>query len=154
MIRIRRIFRRKKIFRLLLFLLIFVILINAFTAFTAGNSVSSSYLHESRTAVDPDTMLPQACIDAGITDVDDYIVVQPGVTAEGTDAPELFLGTTGTDWILGRGGADCIMGGAGNDRVRFLIWWIPTLWGGDGYDVVIGGPGTDLCSGEVLVDCE
>lgn len=140
-----------KVFLLIFFL---VVLLSVFTAYSAGNTVTNAYLHESRSPIDPDDLLPQECRDAGITDVDALIVVQPGVTAEGTDAPELFLGTDGVDVILGRGGADCIVAGAGNERFWFLFWWFPTLWGGAGYDVIIGGPGTDLCSGEVLVQCE
>jgi Ca2+-binding RTX toxin-like protein len=52
---------------------------------------------------------------------------QHGVTAIGTDAAEVHVGTSQEDYLVGRGGDDIFVPGLGNDGVH----------GGEGFDVVV-----------------
>ena len=62
----------------------------------------------------------------------------PGQNLTGTAAAESLTGGTGNDTITGLGGADTLNGGDGNDLFR-----VTGVSAADGYDVFIGGAGTD-----------
>src|ERR671933_571259 len=56
---------------------------------------------------------------------------------EGTNGPDVLVGTAHQDTLIAKGGADTVKGLKGSD----------TLLGGGGDDVLIGGPGPDVLRG-------
>ena len=87
-----------------------------------------------------------------------------GVVLTGTDTPDTIVGTNGDDTIFGLGGndvlsggpgGDVLFGGAGDDRLaadrfnRFqdLFGAGSELYGGAGYDTLLGGNSADLIDG-------
>jgi Ca2+-binding RTX toxin-like protein len=97
-------------------------------ALTAGNVVGSARLGSSARAISVDDKKPAAC--SGIT------LTNLVIGGNGSNAPDLVLGSAGPDTLAGKVGNDCIVGGAGDDTIN----------GGPGTDVCIGGPGTDTFS--------
>ena len=105
-----------------------VIAATATTAFTAGNTVSTSNAGESAQGIGPNSVKPPAC--AGLTLTN--LVVGDGLV-QGTNAADLVLGGAGADNVRGKAGADCLMAGGGDDD----------LHGGPAFDVCLGGAGTN-----------
>lgn len=66
------------------------------------------------------------------------VITTPGLTTNGTQGPDVIVGSNGVDMIHGRGGADRICGGDGAD----------TITGGDDDDRLHGGAGRDGLYGE------
>ena len=98
------------------------------SALAATNAVPASNAGEDVSAITVDAKKPKPDCNA--------ITVTAIVTggANGGNASELVLGTSGVNGNLrGGNGDDCIHGGGGNDTLR----------GDGGIDVCIGGPGTD-----------
>ncbi len=69
-----------------------------------------------------------------------------GLTAEGNEADNRIVGSTGTDVIYGNGGNDRLEGNRGNDAI-FGGSGKDTIKGGEGNDRLEGGDGNDLLSG-------
>lgn len=90
---------------------------------TSANVVAPSRVSDTAHALAIVQLIPPECQGMPIT----------SVSADGTNASDLILGTTARDTLNGDDGDDCILGGGGNDSLR----------GHHGYDVCIGGPGTD-----------
>jgi Ca2+-binding RTX toxin-like protein len=107
---------------------IVLVVVTAVLAFAnAILGVSSPLLGQNTSGINPTTLEPQQCRDAGLAPT----TIVAGNT--GTAGNDLILGTNAGETISGNGGNDCLVGGAGNDTLR----------GGAGTDVCIGGPGTD-----------
>ncbi len=128
-----------------------VVLISVLTAVAAGNTVASSRADVNSAAVTGNDLKPDACRGINIENIVDI-----GAGESGTSANDLILGTANSDRVI-RGGAgdDCILGGAGSES-RFFIF--PGIYGEEGNDVLIGGPGWDVCSGgggnDTILECE
>jgi Ca2+-binding RTX toxin-like protein len=114
------------------------------TASTAANTVPVTRVDEDSKGTSADALKPPEC--SGIA-LDNIVDIGAGET--GTSANNLILGTDKADaQILGGAGDDCILGGKGNERQRIGGVWVPGLYGEDGNDVLIGGPGSsDYCAG-------
>lgn len=123
-------------YRTTLWMLGVLIFVSTLAAVAAGNTVPTTRLSSSTSAMNANAIKPAACSALNLT----AIVICSGVgTCNGTGASELLLGTSAAETIRGRGGTDCIVGGDGDD----------TLQGNGASDVCIGGPGTDT-----FVTCE
>lgn len=121
---------QKNIPRYIVALLCVVIALGAVNAIAANVSITSRHnLDEQETPLPSINNKKPAECTMTITS----LVVCTGGVCDGTNANELFLGTTGSDIISGRGGNDCILGGDGNDDIR----------GNNGGDVCFGGLGND-----------
>jgi Ca2+-binding RTX toxin-like protein len=93
-------------------------------AFTAANAVPASRADARTQSITANTLKPSACAALALTAV---------ASVNGSNPPELVLGTGAADTMRGNQNDDCMLGGAGNDNLR----------GDNGTDVCIGGPGTD-----------
>lgn len=83
-------------------------------------------------------------------------VLEPGLNVDGTDGPDLMVGTAradvlnglgGDDTIQGNDGADVLDGGNGNDEIDGGLSQ-DTIAGGAGDDTITGGGGNDQISGQ------
>ncbi len=110
------------------FSLLVLILISAFTAFSAGIDVSTSALGARSASVTANSLKPGACAGFNLSNI-----VRGAGAVTGTPGNDLILGSSGPDSIDGLGGDDCILGGGGDDIID----------GNDGTDVCLGGYGTD-----------
>ena len=132
-----------------------LILIPILTAYTAANTVPFSRADENQLGLDANDLAPPECAGMGLTNI-----VDVGAGETGTDANDLILGTDKNDAeIRGGAGDDCILGGKGNERQRIGKDWGPGLFGEEGNDVLIGGPGNlDYCDGgpgtDLYFSCE
>jgi Ca2+-binding RTX toxin-like protein len=113
-----------------LLVLLGVILVVSYSAFSAANSVPLSRLGLSTQAVLLEELLPNECSGIAIATIV-YCKAQGACVGSGNN--DLILGTSGNDKIKGQAGDDCILGGGGDDEID----------GGAGNDVCLGGPGTD-----------
>lgn len=120
----------KMILLITLLVLLGVILVVSYSAFSAANSVPLSRLGLSTQAVLLEDLLPVECRAITITNV---VYCSSQGTCNGTNSNDLIFGTSGNDRIQGKKGDDCILGGGGNDQID----------GDDGNDVCLGGPGTN-----------
>jgi Ca2+-binding RTX toxin-like protein len=118
---------QKQIPRIAAIVLIIIIVLGAFNAIAASNTVPTSRAYEDSFGISPNDLKPSDCT-MNISN----ITTGSGLIF-GTAANDLIMGSTSGDIIFGAGGNDCIAGGAGND-------WI---LGGAGTDVCIGGPGSN-----------
>ncbi len=121
----------RKIFRLALIGLPFMILMSAILVHTSANTVSESGIAFVTEEVTANQLKPSACASL------DLSAYYSGV--DGADTNDLVLGTSAADSLNGGGGNDCIVGGNGDDM----------LDGGDGTDICIGGAGTNT-----FLNCE
>ena len=115
-----------------------------FTAVAASITLPSVRVDQDTINVTADTLKPPECNGITLTNIVDF-----GAGETGTPANDLILGTRFNDAeIRGGAGDDCILGGRGNERQRSGNQWIPGLYGDEGNDVLIGGPGNnDYCDG-------
>ena len=115
-----------------------------FTAVAASNTLPSIRVDEDSFPVTADDLKPPECNGITLTNI-----VDVGAGETGTPNNDLILGTDKNDAeILGGAGDDCILGGKGNERQRVGTEWVPGLYGEDGNDILIGGPGNnDYCDG-------
>ena len=125
----------RKLFRIILLSLPFMVFISAIFALTASNTISESGMDDESHSITANQLKPSACdgltLGAIITD------------GNGTTGNDLVLGTAGSNTLNGSDGDDCLVAGDGDD----------TLDGGLGTDVCIGGAGTDNFSGcETQID--
>jgi Ca2+-binding RTX toxin-like protein len=121
--------------RLGLFLVALLVVVNVVAALTATNTVTPSRAQDVSQAIDPNAAKPPEC--ASI-DVDNQIDGS-GVIA-GTLDNDLIFGSSGSDAIDGLAGDDCIVGGDGADTIDGSL---------GGNDICLGGPGIDT-----FVGCE
>ena len=121
-----------------------LVLVPVLSAYTAANTVSTSWADQNTLGLTADELAPPECSGMGLTNI-----VYIGAGETGTPANDLILGTRKNDAeIRGGAGDDCILGGKGNERQRSGNQWVPGLYGEDGNDVLIGGPGrNDYCDG-------
>lgn len=96
-------------------------------AFTASNTVPSTYVGRQQFAITANALKPAFCASLNLTNL--------VVGINGTAGNDLILGPSTGSTIHGNGGVDCIVGGGGND----------TIFGNGNRagDYCIGGPGTD-----------
>ncbi|MFL7869658.1 MAG: hypothetical protein AB8I58_12565 [Anaerolineales bacterium] len=115
-----------------------------YSAVAAGNTVPSFRVDQDNIGISADDVKPPECNGITLTNI-----VDVGAGETGTSANDLILGTDKNDEeIRGGAGDDCILGGKGNERQRIGTDWAPGLYGEDGNDVLIGGPGnSDYCDG-------
>jgi len=127
----------RKAWKLPVIALIGLIIVSVITVVAAANSIASSRLSDQSLPIDINALKPPECAAINVTS----IVIGSG-TINGTNANELILGSPLADTITGKAGSDCILGGSGND-------YIDGGGGGgagSGYDICIGGPGSDVFS--------
>jgi hypothetical protein len=127
----------RKVFKLPVLGLIVLIIVCVVTAVAAANSVASSRLSDQSLPIDINSLKPSECASINLTS----IVIGSG-TINGTNANELILGSPLADTITGKAGSDCILGGGGNDNIDGGGGG----GAGSGYDICIGGPGSDIFS--------
>lgn len=65
------------------------------------------------------------------------VITTPGLTTNGTEEPDVIVGSSGNDVVNGLGGEDRICGNGGNDRLN----------GDDDHDRLLGGAGRDQLYG-------
>jgi Ca2+-binding RTX toxin-like protein len=113
-------------------------------AIAATNTMPSARADQDTFTLTADDLKPPECNGITLTNI-----VDVGAGETGTPANDLILGTDKADLeIRGGAGDDCILGGKGNERQRIGTDWVPGLYGEDGNDVLIGGPGNnDYCDG-------
>lgn len=109
-----------------------LLLANAITAFSASNSIPSTYAGDVSQPISANELGPQECGSIVLTNR-----VSGAGPIVGTEGNDLIIGSDGPDTITGLGGDDCIEGMGGDD----------SLEGGGGSDVCLGGPGTDTFAG-------
>jgi len=121
-----------------------LILVPVLSAYTAANTVSTSWADQNTLGLNADELAPPECSGMGLTNI---VSIEAGET--GTPGNDLILGTDKNDAeIRGGAGDDCILGGKGNERQKIGKDWGPGLFGDEGNDVLIGGPGNhDHCDG-------
>lgn len=125
----------RKLFRLILLSLPFMILMNGIFALTASNTVSESGMDDESHSITANQLKPSACNGLNLV-----TIITDGNGSAGND---LVLGTAGSDTLNGSDGDDCLVAGDGDD----------TLDGGLGTDVCIGGAGVDGISNcETIID--
>ena len=126
------------------FVIMVVIIGAVYTAVAATNTVPSTRADLDTIGVTANYLKPPECNGINLTNI-----VDVGAGETGTSANDLILGTDKADEeIRGGAGDDCILGGKGNERQRIGTDWAPGLYGEDGNDVLIGGPGnSDYCDG-------
>ncbi len=80
----------------------------------------------------------------GLTNIVDY-----GAGQNGTSGNDLILGTYDGDTVINGGAGNyCTLRGKGHERQKIGKDWGPGIFGEDGDDVIIGGPGNhDHCDG-------
>ena len=122
----------------------FLVLIPTLTALTAANIVPPTRSDIDQLGLDPNQLAPPECAGMELTNI---VLIGEGET--GTAANDLILGTDKNDTeIRGGAGNDCILGGKGHERQKIGKDWGPGLFGEEGDDVLIGGPGNhDHCDG-------
>lgn len=125
---------RRDLLKKIVFLVIIVVFIGAFDAFSASNNVSGTYLHESDASIYPIDLLPTEC--DGMVPLWIY-TPSGGGWLSGSADPDLMLGTDKVDRMRGHQSGDCMVGGDGNDR----------LYGNTGADIILGGDGNDIIEG-------
>lgn len=132
---------RRKLNRLVLFILLLLIFGSVMFGLSASNVILETPAMEDQTQnVTANDLKPPECSHLNLTNI---------VTGRnGTKGNDLMLGTAGNDDLDGKQGDDCIVGGGGDD----------TLQGKRGDDVLIGGAGTDVCTdnqgNNTYIDCE
>jgi Ca2+-binding RTX toxin-like protein len=126
-----------------------VVITTVLSAVAASNTVPGSRADKDSIGINANTIKPAQCSGITLTNIVD---IEKGET--GTSANDLILGTDKVDEeIRGGAGDDCILGGKGNDRQKVGKDWIAGLYGEDGNDVLIGGPGNkDVCDGGAGTD--
>lgn len=127
----------RKVFTLPVLGLIGLIIVCVVTAVAAANSVASSRLSDQSLPIDINALKPPECASINLTS----ILIGSG-TINGTNANELILGSPLADTINAKAGSDCILGGGGNDNIDGGAGG----GAGSGYDICIGGPGSDVFS--------
>lgn len=127
-------------------ILILVILIAGavFTAVAAAINLPIVRADQDIFNLTADDLKPPECNGITLTNI-----VDVGAGETGTPANDLILGTDKADAeIRGGAGDDCILGGKGDERQKIGKDWGPGLFGEEGNDVLIGGPGShDHCDG-------
>ncbi len=121
-----------------------LVLMTVFSALAASNTIAPSRADVDSQRISPNQLKPPECSGINLTNIVDI-----GAGETGTSANDLILGTDKADEeIRGGAGDDCILGGKGNERQRIGKDWGPGLYGEEGNDVLIGGPGNnDYCDG-------
>ena len=123
---------------------VIILVVTVLNAQTAANTVPVTRADENFLGTSANALKPAECSGINLTNIVDI-----GAGETGTDANDLILGTDKADAeIRGGAGDDCILGGEGNERQKIDKVWSPGLYGDDGNDVLIGGPGfSDYCDG-------
>ena len=121
---------------------VIILVVTVLNAQTAANTVPVTRADENFLGTSANALKPAECSGINLTNIVDI-----GAGETGTDANDLILGTDKADAeIRGGAGDDCILGGKGNERQKIDKVWSPGLYGEDGNDVLIGGPGNnDYC---------
>lgn len=120
--------------RLAVYLLLFLLLTNVWSAYAAGNTIAPTKADNVVITTNPNDFKPAEC--AGLT----------LVSFDKNVGNALILGTAGSDSLNGGNDSDCIVGGDGADTLRGLSG-DDILVGGSGNDALDGGNGTDVCYG-------
>lgn len=120
------------------------VVITVLSAVAAANTVPVTRADRDTMSASANALKPPECNGITLTNIVDI-----GAGETGTSANDLILGTDKADAeIRGGAGDDCILGGKGNERQKISKVWGPGIFGEDGNDVIIGGPGTkDHCDG-------
>lgn len=120
-----------------------------FTAVAAAINLPTVRADQDTFNLTADDLKPPECNGITLTNI-----VDVGAGETGTPANDLILGTDKSDAeIRGGAGDDCILGGKGDERQKIGKDWGPGLFGEEGNDVLIGGPGShDHCDGGVGTD--
>ena len=135
----------KKILLILILGLFSMLLVSIFSAVAASNTVPNTRADNDSVGISADLVKPSECSGITLTNIVDI-----GAGETGTSANDLILGTDKADAeIRGGAGDDCILGGKGNERQKTGPGVFgPGIFGEDGNDVIIGGPGNnDHCDG-------
>jgi len=135
----------KKILILVILGLAVIIVISVFSALAATNTIPDTWADQESRSVSADLIKPSECSGITLTNIVDI-----GAGETGTSANDLILGTDKADAeIRGGAGDDCILGGKGDERQKTGPGVFgPGIFGEDGNDVIIGGPGNnDHCDG-------
>ena len=121
-----------------------ILVVTVLNVQTATNTVPVTRADKDSLGTSANALKPAEC--AGITLTN---IVDIGAGETGTSANDLILGTDKADTeIRGGAGDDCILGGKGSERQKIDKVWSPGLYGEEGNDVLIGGPGNaDHCDG-------
>ena len=106
------------------------VLASVVSGVAASNSMPSTRASDLTATITANDLKPPECASINLT-------VVLSITATGTGASALRLGTAADETNSLGSGSDCFLGGAGND----------TLTGGGGVDVLLGGPGNDVLNG-------
>ena len=122
----------------------FLVSISVSSSIAASNTVNPSRADVDTLGITANQLKPSECSGINLTNI---VSIDAGET--GTGANDLILWTDKADAeIRGGAGDDCILGGKGNDRQKIGKDWFPGLYGEEGNDVLIGGPGNmDMCEG-------
>ena len=138
----KRYWRPAAVFVVLIFAV--VVSVFVFNAFAAANTVPLTRADKDSIGLGVTELTPPQCAGMGLTNIVDI-----GAGETGTSANDLILGTDKADAeIRGGAGNDCILGGKGNERQKIGKDWGPGIFGEEGDDVIIGGPGNhDYCDG-------
>jgi len=122
--------RRAWLLRLLTLAIVAMVVGGAAVAFTAGNTVPTSYVGTSSQARQISQLAPSQCASMNLTN----LVIGTSSTVTGTNANDLILGPSrsGTVTYSGGGGNDCIVAGGTSSTTN-------SINGGSGTDVCIGG---------------
>ena len=107
-----------------------LVLLSAGSGLAASNVVPATRADDLTQAITANDLKPPQCASISLT------VVLP-ISAAGTGASALVLGTAANETNSSGGGSDCVLGGGGAD----------TLSGGSGVDILLGGPGNDTLNG-------
>ena len=111
----------------------------------AANTIPASRADKNSFGLGVTELTPPECAGMGLTNIVDI-----GAGETGTSANDLILGTDKNDTeIRGGAGNDCILGGKGHERQKIDKVWGPGIFGEEGDDVIIGGPGNTII---VMVD--
>jgi Ca2+-binding RTX toxin-like protein len=133
---LHRLVRPKFILIFTLLVLLGVILVVSYAAFSASNIIPLTRLGSTTQAIMLSDLLPNECSAITITNI---VYCGNQGTCNGSNANDLIFGTSSNNKIQGKKGDDCILGGGGNDDID----------GDVGNDVCLGGPGTNT-----YISCE
>ncbi|MGD0167489.1 MAG: hypothetical protein ABSC51_09425 [Gaiellaceae bacterium] len=113
----------------------------ATAAFTASNTVATSWAVNKAHTISVPELTPANCVGAAVGNVTFYRIVAPGggtIRAESghtADTNQIWLGTSGRDNMNGGSGNDCMVPGGNSSALA------ETVAGGAGTDYCYSGPG-------------